>query len=138
MALADPLMIRSWIISYRVVTRIKRIDLISRRKEANIRFVALFSAGSAPLRSVVYRYKGKGEGEEEEDGVEDATLRDSNDPTNNNTKSFRKYRNTNFHRSFVPPSASLFPLTLVSVSLRVKCTYAFSLIFFFVLYCYDF
>lgn len=59
-----------------------------------------------------------GEGEEEEDGVEDATLRDSNDPTNNNTKSFRKYRNTKFHRSFVPPSASLFPLTLVSVSLR--------------------
>lgn len=61
---------------------------------------------------------GDGEGEEEEDGVEDATLRDSNDPTNNNTKSFRKYRNTKFHRSFVPPSASLFPLTLVSVSLR--------------------
>lgn len=41
-----------------------------------------------------------GEGEEEEDGVEDATLRDSNDPTNNNTKSFRKYRNTKFHRFF--------------------------------------
>lgn len=56
-----------------------------------------------PLRSVAQRYT---RGGEREDGVEDATLRDSNDPTNNNTKSFRKYRNTEFHRSFVPPSAS--------------------------------
>lgn len=91
---------------------------------ANVRF-AIFSAGSTsstpsfdPSRKDGQGGGGMGRGKEEEDGVEDATLRDSNDPTNNNTKSFRKYRNTKFHRSFVPPSASLFPLTLVSVSLR--------------------
>lgn len=85
-----------------------------------------------------------GEGEEEEDGVEDATLRDSNDPTNNNTKSFRKYRNTKFHRFFrssfrfsVSSYARVRLVTLLYTYVRIFFFFNPSLLFRF-LYCYDF
>lgn len=90
-----------------LATRIKRdrSDHSTKGGECTIRASSRASTPvpRPPLRSVAQRYT---RGGEREDGVEDATLRDSNDPTNNNTKSFRKYRNTEFHRSFVPPSAS--------------------------------
>lgn len=48
----------------------------------------------------------------------DATLRDSNDPTNNNTKSFRKYRNT---RRGVPSSSSRSAPPSASLPLASSC-----------------
>ena len=84
-----------------------------------------FASTGLRLRSWLRRYKGRRHRERERERERekereprrgrrrgDATLRDSNDSTNNNTKSFRKCRNTrhgvpSFSSHFAPPSASL-------------------------------